>query len=141
VDNVQKVSNCINMLSLRIFRSYKHNWVSSLYKQNSMNLNSQKSETYCPCAQLRHEGVGGEWSASCPCCFTPREKAPGTHWIGGWVDPRAGLDDVEQKLFSVVILSRFMCVTVDGYGLDIGFIDHLYIPLGTILYRSWSRAD
>jgi hypothetical protein len=25
----------------------------------------------------------------------PREKAPGTHWIGGMVDPRAGLDDVE----------------------------------------------
>jgi hypothetical protein len=19
--------------------------------------------------------------------FTPRERAPGTHWIGGWVDP------------------------------------------------------
>jgi hypothetical protein len=28
--------------------------------------------------------VGGEWSASRPCRFTP-----GTHWIGGWVDPRA----------------------------------------------------
>jgi len=27
--------------------------------------------------------------------FTPRgEKAPGTHWIGGWVGPRAGLDVV-----------------------------------------------
>jgi len=24
--------------------------------------------------------------------FTPRERAPGTHWIGGWVDPRAVLD-------------------------------------------------
>jgi hypothetical protein len=35
--------------------------------------------------------VGGEWSASCPCCFTP-----GTHFIGGWVDPRAGLDDMEK---------------------------------------------
>jgi hypothetical protein len=31
---------------------------------------------------------GGEWAASCPGHFTPREKAPGTHWIGGWVDPR-----------------------------------------------------
>jgi hypothetical protein len=26
----------------------------------------------------------GEWSASCPGCFTPRERAPGTHWTGGW---------------------------------------------------------
>jgi hypothetical protein len=30
---------------------------------------------------------GGEWSASRTGCFTPRERAPGTHWIG-WVGPR-----------------------------------------------------
>jgi hypothetical protein len=40
--------------------------------------------------------VGDEWSASRPGRFTPGERAPGTHWIGGWVDPRAGLDDVEN---------------------------------------------
>jgi hypothetical protein len=34
----------------------------------------------------------GEWSASRPCRFTPKERAPGTHWIGGWVGPRAVLD-------------------------------------------------
>jgi hypothetical protein len=39
--------------------------------------------------------VGGEWSASRPSRFTPGERAPGTHWIVGWVDLRAGLDDVE----------------------------------------------
>jgi hypothetical protein len=22
---------------------------------------------------------------------------PGTHWLGGWVGPRAGLDDVEKR--------------------------------------------
>jgi hypothetical protein len=43
--------------------------------------------------------VGGEWSASCPGRFTPEERAPGTHWIGGWVGPRAGLDDVEMRKF------------------------------------------
>jgi hypothetical protein len=32
---------------------------------------------------------GGDWSASRPGRFTPRERAPGTHWIGGWVSPRA----------------------------------------------------
>jgi hypothetical protein len=37
---------------------------------------------------------GGEWSASHPGRFTPRERAPGTHWIGGWVSPRAVLDAV-----------------------------------------------
>jgi hypothetical protein len=35
--------------------------------------------------------VGGEWSASRPCRFIA-----GTHFIGGWVDPRAGLDDMEK---------------------------------------------
>jgi hypothetical protein len=34
----------------------------------------------------------GEWFASRPCRFTPGERAPGTHWIGGCVGPRAGLD-------------------------------------------------
>jgi hypothetical protein len=37
---------------------------------------------------------GGEWSASRPCRFTPEERAPITHWIGGWVDLKARLDDV-----------------------------------------------
>jgi hypothetical protein len=46
--------------------------------------------------------VGGEWSASRPVRFTPGERAPGTHWIGGWVGPRAGLDDVEKRKFLTV---------------------------------------
>jgi hypothetical protein len=25
---------------------------------------------------------------------------PGTHWIGGWVGPRGGLDDVEKSKIS-----------------------------------------
>jgi hypothetical protein len=40
---------------------------------------------------------GGEWSASRPGRFTPRERAPGTHWIGGWVGPRAVLDAVVKR--------------------------------------------
>jgi hypothetical protein len=27
----------------------------------------------------------------------PRERAPGTHWIGVWVGPRTGLDVVEKR--------------------------------------------
>jgi hypothetical protein len=46
--------------------------------------------------------VGGEWSASRPGHFTTGERAPGTHWIGGWVDPTAGLDDVEKRKFLVL---------------------------------------
>jgi hypothetical protein len=43
--------------------------------------------------------AGGEWSASRHCRFTTEERAPDTHWIGGWVGPRAGLDDVKKKQF------------------------------------------
>jgi hypothetical protein len=43
--------------------------------------------------------VGGECSASRPGRFSPGEIAPGTHWIGGWVGPRAGLDDVQKRKF------------------------------------------
>jgi hypothetical protein len=43
--------------------------------------------------------VGSEWSISHPCRFTPEERAPGTRWIGGWVGPTAGLDDVEKRKF------------------------------------------
>jgi hypothetical protein len=42
--------------------------------------------------------VGGEWSDLRPGRFIPRERAPGTHWIGDWVGPRAGLD-VEKRKF------------------------------------------
>jgi len=37
---------------------------------------------------------GGEWSASCPSRFTPRERASGIHWVGGWMGPRDVLDTV-----------------------------------------------
>jgi hypothetical protein len=62
----------------------------------------------------RHEGVlgecryssthsltsaldGGEWSASRPGCFNSTERAPDTHWTGGWVDPRAVMDAVVKR--------------------------------------------
>jgi hypothetical protein len=32
---------------------------------------------------------GIEWSVSRLSRFTPGERAPGTHWIGDWVGPRA----------------------------------------------------
>jgi hypothetical protein len=47
--------------------------------------------------------AGGEWSASRPSCFTLGERAPGTHWRGGWVDPRAGLDDVDKRKFLTLL--------------------------------------
>jgi hypothetical protein len=46
--------------------------------------------------------VGDEWSASRPGRFIPGERAPRTHWIGSWVSPRAGLDDVEKRKFLIL---------------------------------------
>jgi hypothetical protein len=39
----------------------------------------------------------GEWSASRLGHFNPKERTLGTHWIGGWVDPRAVLDAVVKR--------------------------------------------
>jgi hypothetical protein len=40
---------------------------------------------------------GCEWPASYPGRFTREERASSTHWIGGCVGPRTGLDDVEKR--------------------------------------------
>jgi hypothetical protein len=47
--------------------------------------------------------VGGEWSVPRPCRFTPGERALGTHWTGGWVEPRAGLDATEKRKFLTLL--------------------------------------
>jgi hypothetical protein len=39
--------------------------------------------------------IGGEGSASRPVRFIPSR----TYQIGGWEDPRAGLDNVDKKTF------------------------------------------
>jgi hypothetical protein len=48
---------------------------------------------------LKSALIGGEWSASRSGRFTPEEKAAGTHWIGGWLDPRTGMEDMEKRKF------------------------------------------
>jgi len=42
-------------------------------------------------------GVSGQRHA--PAALYPRERTPGTHWIGGWVGLRAGLDtEAREKI-------------------------------------------
>jgi len=36
--------------------------------------------------------------------YTPRERAPGTHWTGGWVGPRAVLDALCVYVYMYVVL-------------------------------------
>jgi hypothetical protein len=41
--------------------------------------------------------VGSEWSASGSGRFSPWDRTPGTHCIGGWVGPRKCPDNVERR--------------------------------------------
>jgi hypothetical protein len=43
--------------------------------------------------------AGDQWLASRPGRFTRGERTPVTHWVGGRVDPKAGLDDLEKRKF------------------------------------------
>jgi hypothetical protein len=68
--------------------------------------------------------VGGKWSASHPILFTALERAPGTDWIGGWLGPRASLDDLEKRrkildptgTQTPTFLKQFLIkITIDSY--------------------------
>jgi hypothetical protein len=58
---------------------------------------------------------GCEWSASCPGRFTPVERVPGTHWIGGWVGPRAVLDAVVKRKIPRICTCMYVCMYVCMY--------------------------
>jgi hypothetical protein len=48
----------------------------------------------------------GEWSAKHAGCFTPRDKAPVTHSIEGWVGSIGGLDILEYRVLNQVFLTN-----------------------------------
>jgi len=49
------------------------------------------------CVLLHSTVGGGEWSASSPGRFTPGERAPGAHIIGGWVGHTVSLEAVAMR--------------------------------------------
>jgi hypothetical protein len=55
---------------------------------------------------------GGEWSASRPGRFTPRERAPDTHWIAGWVGPRAILDVVVVVVMMMMMMMMIIIIII-----------------------------
>jgi hypothetical protein len=42
--------------------------------------------------------------------FTPGERTPGTHWIGGWMGPRAVWTQGPEEKFSVPVGDRTLIV-------------------------------
>jgi hypothetical protein len=70
--------------------------------------------------------VGREWSASGPVRFTPGERAPGNHWIGVWLDPRAGLDDVEKRKFLTLLGLKLRPLGRPGRSQSLSWLIYLY---------------
>jgi hypothetical protein len=62
---------------------------------------------------------GCEWSAS-----GPGEIAPGTHWIGGWVGPRVGLDAVEKRKTEPIFMKLGMYIRAPKPISTAYFINH-----------------
>jgi hypothetical protein len=56
----------------------------------------------CIYPHFLHLGTSWRWVVSfTPRPLYPRERAPGTHWIGGWMDPQVGLNDVKRKFLTL----------------------------------------
>jgi hypothetical protein len=53
-----------------------------------------------------------------PAALPPGERSPDTHWIRGWMGPRAGLDDVQKKKFLPLLEVRLR--KVKALGSEIG---------------------
>jgi hypothetical protein len=67
--------------------------------------------------------LGAEWSPSRPDPFSPMVTSPRTHWIGGFVGPKDGLDAVAKRINPCPCRelkeSRDSSVGIAlGYGLD-----------------------
>jgi hypothetical protein len=66
----------------------------------------------------------GEWSASHSGRFTTKERAPGTHWIEGWVGPRTVLDAPSME--TEVLLSWSQQLALDS-ALSQSYLHHTFI--------------
>jgi hypothetical protein len=80
----------IQRIDMSLSVGYKSNWAS---RHGGVLGEWMYSSTHSLTSALD----GGGWSASRPGHFTPRERAPGTNWIGGLMAPRAILDAVVKR--------------------------------------------
>jgi hypothetical protein len=62
------------------------------------------------------------------------ERAPGIFWIGGWVDPRAGVEDVEKlKFFILPGLQLLVVHLVSSRCTDYATAAHTYLCIIIII--------
>jgi hypothetical protein len=86
--------------------------------------------------------VEGECSASSPGLFTPGARATFTYWVGRWVGPRAGLDDMEKILAPIgtrTLTSRLSARSQSLYRLHYPCDDSNDINIFILLYSVWNR--
>jgi hypothetical protein len=82
----------------------------------------------------RQMDVSGQLHA--PAALPPGERAPGTHWIGGWVGPRAVLDAVVKRKFHIPrtpIIQRMKLLCLYEFFFDIVNI-HLSTKTSSYVY-------
>lgn len=53
---------------------------------------------------LTSSQYGNQWPASRAGLFRPTERAPGFHWVGGWVVGRACQDTGEGNKYTCILL-------------------------------------
>jgi hypothetical protein len=63
---------------------------------------------------------GGEWSASRPGRFTPRERASGTPWIGSCVVPKRTVLITNNASFGVLFLVIHIFTPGHGVNFSLG---------------------
>ena len=86
--------------------------------------------------------VEGEWSISRPDLFTP-EKYTITHWIGGWLGPRTGLDYLKRRTISGLCRNFIPQTTIlyQTHASELVSTGNTFLRFTRILisflYRSW----
>jgi len=81
---------CVVRMWIRLFRIMFYDWLLYVCVCTLCLTKHHAMKTYWGMEVKLHTFLtvaleGGEWSASRPGRFTPRERVPSTHWIGGWV--------------------------------------------------------
>jgi hypothetical protein len=87
------LSGCLSSILLRWVHG--HHFINLFFHQKksksiAVPLHAMKAPGSCSFLTSALDGVNGQHHA--PAALYPRGKDPGTHWTGGWVGPRAGLD-------------------------------------------------
>jgi hypothetical protein len=80
----------------RVFRTLLQSNLKVIWWQSTTQY-VPRNTTIIEFLDIIHRPVGWRLVVSfTPRPFYPGERDTGTHWIGGWVGPRAGPDDVEK---------------------------------------------